>query len=359
MDDLTFLRGWSPQVAGSDMHIFPVPDAYRVREHDAVGSRAAGPNAPRGAVIHYYLKTKPAERITLEILNAENQQVAIFRSKEKKKEGKDQPAAAGDDEDEDDGNDPDGAEDSKKPRPTREAGVQRFVWDLRYKGAEKIRKAKIDTGDPESGPLAAPGTYTARLTVHGKSVDTKFEVVLDPRLADPKSSAARAQVVALKIRPQLDLALQARDNLTEVTRLVHQLRAVRKQLEDRQALLKEHAGAEELVRDSKAFLVLLEEMEAKLHNPKAEVTYDILAQKGGAKLYSQLGMLYEELKNGDNAPTQGLKERAAELAEEVEHCRNEQAGLWKSNLARLNEQARKLDVPTIYLPPLAPPARKD
>jgi len=34
-------------------------------------------------------------------------------------------------------------------------------------------------------------------------------------------------------------------------------------------------------------------VEEKLHNPKAEVTYDILAQKGGAKLYSQLATLLD------------------------------------------------------------------
>jgi hypothetical protein len=255
-----------------------------------------------------------------------------------------------DDEDEDeDLDDPDGPGESKKAVLIAEPGVQRFVWDLRYRGPEKIRKAKIDAGELEVGPMAAPGTYKARLTVNGRSYTTNITVALDPRLTAGKNSPD-AQSIQRDIKSQLQLVLKSRDDITTLSRDVRAIRAIRKQLEDRNVLLKEHKGAEDLVKNSAALVEKLNQIEEKLHNPKAEATYDILAQKGGARLYSQLGMIYEELKNSDNAPTQGMKERSAELSQELQTGHKELAAVLAGDLAKLNELAQKLKLPTIYVP---------
>ena len=65
----------------------------------------------------------------------------------------------------------------------------------------------------------------------------------------------------------------------------------------------------------------MDDLENKLHNPKAQVTYDILAQRGGAKLYSQLGALYEWAKDTDDGPTQGMREVYAERHQDFGHRR--------------------------------------
>ena len=78
------------------------------------------------------------------------------------------------------------------------AGINRFRWDMRQKGAwspnERIRYKR--------GPLVAPGNYTARLTVNGKSVEQNFEIKMDPRVekngisqADIKNQIAMQQKV--------------------------------------------------------------------------------------------------------------------------------------------------------------------
>ena len=53
-----------------------------------------------------------------------------------------------------------------------------------------------------------------------------------------------------------------------------------------------------LVKQAKELMTKLDDLESKLHNPKAKVAYDILAFQGGAKLYSQLGYLFEIVKDG-------------------------------------------------------------
>ena len=78
--------------------------------------------------------------------------------------------------------------DDDKPKPELElkAGLNRFVWDLRYEGAPRVPDYYLyeyETGS--HGPLALPGQYTVRLTVDGKTLTQPLEVKLDPRLKCP------------------------------------------------------------------------------------------------------------------------------------------------------------------------------
>ncbi len=115
-------------------------------------------------------------------------------------------------------------------------------------------------------------------------------------------------------------------------------------------MLKDDPKAEALVKDSKALIAKLDALEEKLHNPKAEVTYDILAQKGGAQLYSQLAQLFDFIKDGDGAPTQGLRDEYAEQNKALRKYVDEFQNLMKGDLAKLNEAAKKLDAPTVIVP---------
>jgi hypothetical protein len=59
-------------------------------------------------------------------------------------------------------------------------GMHRFEWDLRQIGAwAKDKKKRF-----KNGPLVAPGTYTARLTVDKNSYEQSFDILIDPRVKD-------------------------------------------------------------------------------------------------------------------------------------------------------------------------------
>src|SRR5262249_37657517 len=92
----------------------------------------------------------------------------------------------------------------------------------------------------------------------------------------------------------------------------------------------------------------LDALEEKLHNPKAQVTYDILAQRGGAKLYSQLSILYEDAKQ-PGIVTQGLREVYAERAAELQRYDDELHSLLNGDLAKLNDLAKSMAVPNIIV----------
>jgi hypothetical protein len=112
-------------------------------------------------------------------------------------------------------------------------------------------------------------------------------------------------------------------------------------------MLKGDAKAEQLVKDSTALIARLDELEAKFHNPKAEVVYDILAMHGGAKLYSRMLSVFDTVKDTDGLPTQGAREVFADQKRELDQYETELRRLIETELASLNALARKLDLPHI------------
>jgi hypothetical protein len=168
-----------------------------------------------------------------------------------------------------------------------------------------------------------------------------------------------APVQTVELREQIELALKIRDDISSLARTVEQIRRVKGQLVARNELLKEDGRAKSLVQASRDVVGKLDALEEKLHNPKAKIAYDILAMKGGARLYSQLVWLFEMIKTSDGSPTQGIREVYVEQTELLRKYQEEWRSLIGKELTALNEQAKKLDVPGILLPASkekAPPA---
>jgi photosystem II stability/assembly factor-like uncharacterized protein len=327
LDDLTPIRLVSTQIAAEDVHLFPPEKATRYRYYSSFhAGKSVGENPPPGAIINYYLRAKPGTDISLEVLDAEGKPVAKLTSKAEKDAGKEDPDA------------PD--EPHKKTVLHKEAGVNRAVWDLRYDAPEAIPGAKVDTGEPSQGPLVNPGAYNVRLTIEGQTRTASLTVEPDPR----------AQYKQPDWDEQLKFALTVRDDIARLAATVKRLRLVRKQLQARDELLKDQPEAREVLKLGQELSGKLDSLEARLHNPKAEATYDILEQRGGAKLYSILSALLNWVEESDGPPTQGLREVAAESAKELRQLEAEFQGLLSTDVARINEAARKLDVPNIIVP---------
>jgi photosystem II stability/assembly factor-like uncharacterized protein len=305
--------------------------ATRWRFHSAIYStddKSPGDNPPRGAVIHYYLKEK-AKEITLDILDEKG---TVIRTLSSKKE----------EEEEDEDEDPDAREAEKASVMPLEAGVQRIVWDLRHKGAEIIQGAKVDAGKPKVGPMAIPGSYKLRLIVDGKELPVgRVEILPDPRVR-----LSPAEYVS-----QLQWHIAVRDDLTKLTATVERLRSLKKQILARNELLKDVAKAKNLIEEGNKLIVKLDALEEKLHNPKAEVTYDILSQKGGAKLYSQLAAVYDWCGDSDGPITQGMKEVYAEHHKDLERLLGEWRQLVANDITPLNRLALSLELPTVFVLP--------
>jgi photosystem II stability/assembly factor-like uncharacterized protein len=171
LDDVTPLRQWSAKVASTDAWLFEPQTAYRVRPGSDEGTpipfdEPQAENPPTGAVLDYYLKEKHTEAVQLEIFDAAGKSVRRFASTDEVPK-----------------TNPDELDipmywvHDAEPL-SAEAGMHRFVWDLRYTFAGPRRRSRRGGG----GPIAVPGRYTVKLTAAGKTMSRPLLVKMDPRV---------------------------------------------------------------------------------------------------------------------------------------------------------------------------------
>ncbi|MEO8503635.1 MAG: glycosyl hydrolase [Acidobacteriota bacterium] len=330
LDDRTPLLVLTAARQKTAVDLLPVQDAVRWSYGDGYGPAWTASNPPRGAVLHYWLKGAPKGEVTIDILDRQGRTVDTLSSKAKEPSRSSEYVELE-------------TEALKKAALSKDAGLNVATWDLHWAGAEMITGAIVDSGDPAHGPLAAPGAYFARLTVDSTALSVPFHV-----LADPRSTVPPADLDA-----QLALGLAIRDAITDTTRAVNRLQSLRRQLSERTALLKAEPAlatkAAALVKSSDDLIARLDAIEKRLHNPDAKIAYDVLAQLGGAQLYSRLSPLMGWATSGSGAPTQGVKEEFARQRKELDGVLADFAALI-GDLARQNADAVGLGVPAILIP---------
>ncbi|HVL15771.1 MAG TPA: sialidase family protein, partial [Gemmata sp.] len=387
LDDLTPVRETTDAVTAKPAHLFPVREATRWRVSwggptSAFLGHASGENPDTGAVVWFQLGEKFTGEAKIEITDAKGITIAKATGKH---EATPDRKAGGDEKDKED--DEVGPPKRKlEPKP----GLNRFVWDLTHEGATPIAGAAVDMGSAGQRVPVAPGTYTLKLTAGGQTLTQKVEVKPDPRAAtalrtqfeervlagvplgggysgpDPNGlvnmfaearkkaladATAKGETLLGGLKDQEALALRVRDDITKLSDTVARLRAVKKQIGLRKELLKDRDDAKELLKQSEALDKKLDGVEEKLHNPKAKISYDIFAAKGGAMLYSQFAWLLGNLTDADGAPTKAQLELADDLEKQLAALVAQFEGVAKDDLAKLNDAARKLGVPELYVPP--------
>jgi hypothetical protein len=329
LDDLQPVREMSDTIEATPVHLFPISDATRWRFGEGSWARryARFDNPPAGASIYYYLKEKAQGELKIEVLTGDGRLVRTLSSVPR------EPDYSSEDDD---------PEELKKAALSTDAGVQRAVWDLTWEGARKIKGGKIDTGDPSDGPRAIPGQYQIRLTVDGITRTAPLKVE-----ADPRGSAPTADLDA-----QLSFALRVRDDISKLTDLVNRLRSVREQLQALSKSLesrKHDAGIADLLKNSESVVKKAGTLEDKLHNPTAEIVYDILAMRGGTRLYSRLSPLQMWAIEGEGPPTSGMRQVLEEQEKELEALARETEAFIRSDVGPVNELARKLSLPFVIV----------
>jgi len=177
LDDISPLRQMASNLGPA--YLFAPGEAVRVRRN--VNQDTPLPpevphalNAPPGAMIYYYLGSKPATPVTIDITDADGNKVRHYSSDPIPQDKEDlQPI-------------PDFWKEVPKPMPI-EVGCNRINWDLRYENPPAFSHDYDISATPNltpmspQGPLALPGVYTVTLTVDGKKYVQKVTVKNDPR----------------------------------------------------------------------------------------------------------------------------------------------------------------------------------
>jgi photosystem II stability/assembly factor-like uncharacterized protein len=326
LDDLQPIREYSPKIGAAPLHLFAPADAIRWRYGSGSygGRMGSFPNPPGGASIYYSLAGDDNNAVKLEILDAKNKAIRTLSSKAREVMGSE--------------------DNEQKPEAelSAKSGVQRAVWDLRYDGARKIKGGKIDTGDPEQGPRVAPGTYTIRITAAGQTLTAPIRVLADPRGDAPADDLAA----------QAALAVRVRDDISKVTDLVERVRTVRDQLKARNLALESRKDEERLAplfKESEAAIARADVLDDKLENPTAEVVYDILAMRGGTRLYSRLAFLQMSVVEAEAAPTAGMMQVLIEEEKDLAALEAETEQFITVDVAKINQRAAALSLPFVVV----------
>jgi len=147
----------------------------------------------------------------------------------------------------------------------------------------------------------------------------------------------------------LEASLAALDEVRGVLNEIRQVRQIRTQAAELATRLGDDPARGGLAEVTQRVVRKCDSLEERLHNPKAEIVYDILAQRGGTQLLSNLVFVYVTTGWGDGAPTQGTREVFAGLQGEHAALSAELAELRRGDVAEIDRLATELGLPRILV----------
>lgn len=321
LDDLTPLQQIDQTVANSDIFLYQPRAAYRMGGFGGFAMPGVGENPPSGSVICYYLREKPQEQITMEIRDPQGNVIQTFKSGGMAEAEPASPYArfygGG----------------GTRTIPA-EAGMNRFVWDMRYPGAERVPGAILWMGNTR-GPLAVPGKYEVRLTVGTTTQIRNWDWKMDPRV---KTTQRDLQL-------QFDLLIQIRDKMTEVNRSIIQLRSLKKQIGEVIAKVKGHEREERITIEGQRLLKRLTEIEDVLIQSKSKsgqdpLNYPILLDNKISALASVVGM-------SDGRPTSQSYQVFRMLSSQADTQIGQLNLLLKRDIPEFNRIVRDANIPAV------------
>jgi hypothetical protein len=263
LDDITPLEQGTATTSDAAVHLFTPRSAYRWTQRGR-------------ALINFSLKTAPPGPVQVQVLDAGGTVVRDLR-------------------------------------PTARPGMNRVTWDLRH---DPPRLVAMRTTPPENphiweeprfrgqdtrpvthwglepaqvGPIAAPGKYTVKLTVDGRSSTQPLEVLKDPKIATSQAD------LDLSVKLQLRL----RDDISAAADMVNTIEVMRKQLEDVTKAYRNDAGKAALLKQVADMDKKLIDVETKLLEP-AQMTSDDKYFQQAYRVYMNLIWL-----NGEVGPGAG------------------------------------------------------
>src|SRR5262249_50469259 len=152
----------------------------------------AGENPPNGVVVRYWLRESPAEDVRLTFRDGDGREIRTFTSPRGSEATNAAPSAGAS------APAPPSTGANEEPRPTKAAGANSFLWNLRGPDATKLpdNTGRGGTADMLAGPRVPPGRYQVTLSVGDQTMTQPFEIVKDPRVGASDAELRQAYELA-------------------------------------------------------------------------------------------------------------------------------------------------------------------
>lgn len=369
LDDLSVLHQLTDaqRAGGGETTLLKPEDAYRMPGAGGFAlppTVTAGANPANGVVVYYYLKSRPATDVTLEFIDPAGRSVQKFTAKAPPRPSptptggtaglpgaSTAPGSAQVQQPPEQPQAPSGEESSEftgrrgggAPRVSTEAGLNRFVWDMRYVEATRFSGLILWAGGT-TGPRAVPGTYQVKLTADGQTYTQTVEIKKDPRL----------QTTQEEFDKQFALLTKIRDKLTETHNAVSQIRDVRRQVDDLLKRVGDQPNAKPLVAAGGQLNRKLQSVEEALYQTKNQSSQDPL--NFPIRLNNKLAALGSIVGGADAQPTEQSYTLYEELAAQIDAQLRQLNQLMTDDLKSFNALARSSDIPFVIVKPAAPAA---
>jgi hypothetical protein len=277
LDDISVLRELTDAAARDDVHLFTPAPATR--------------SVSSGVVLDYFLR-HGVDQLTLEFLDANG--AVVRRLTQPVPLDREPP--------------PEGVTESSRapvPRVPAQAGMNRFVWDMRAAPLRDFPGLIMYQTDTR-GPIVPPGRYTVRLTAGGRTVAAPIVIDKDARLTSVSTD---------DLAEQYRFARQIGDAFSETSDMVARVRRLKLQVADRVRGLGDSSS---VGRAAERLTGALTAVEGELYQYQNRSTKDPL--NFPPKLNNKIAVLLSAIDAGDGRPTdqsyEVFKVLAAKLADE-------------------------------------------
>ncbi len=350
LDDITPLRQFDAKWRQSDAYLLRPRNVVRARwdmsqDTPLPPETPAGDNPPDGAIIDYFLNSVPAGDIKLSIYDAQNHLVREFTNV---------PPAF----DQAPANAPEYWF-APPPALSKQAGLNRFAWDLRYPPMKAMRYGYYgnlldyieytlsDHAIPgkfprelQPGPFVVPGDYSLVLTANGQTYRQPLTVTIDPRV-----QASQADLVE-----QLNVETSISDQMATTYSAYDQVRALRDAITERQKSLGADATKKDPAKKDVAdALKALDDQAADIGDGKPD-------ELGIGPLNRELARLAFMIESGDARPAALLQASVEQYCQELTKRLSQWRDLTQQKIAPVNTllQKQNLALPVASDIPSAP-----
>jgi hypothetical protein len=321
LDDITPLRGLTPEITAKSAHFFEPRAAYRLMGAEAPFAdlddpSSQGTNPTYGASLHFWLRDTPKDSVTFAVADAAGKVVRTFKSVGK-------------------------------------AGMNRVWWDLRTDLTRQVllradNPYSPDTKYPAAGKespslgrfsaLVPPGTYTVTLDVAGQKLMQRVDVRRDPQSGAPDAD----------IRAQTTMVAQVMADLNATADMVNALEVARAQL----ATISATFGSDSSLADvrmatdtMRAHVQAVEELLTQLRTTGRG--QDLIRQP--FRLGEQLVYFAGSLTSSDYAPTDAHTQVQGVLRAQLTTARARFDAVMNGELSAYKQMLRSRNVPSTII----------
>jgi photosystem II stability/assembly factor-like uncharacterized protein len=335
LDDVNPLRQYGAAATST-------ANAYLFKPGDAIRGGGA-------ARVSYWLK-KPAQDLTIQIIDAKGQVVRTIKGRSSEASRSGGPGDAGGRGDAGQGdaggrglNRPD-QEPVDRPTPTggaddeegggrgrgpqtasMAAGLQRFAWDLQSEPVLQF-PGMVLWGATQAGPMVPPGSYQVKLTVDSTSVTEPLTVTRN-KWVDASEADLQAQYA---------LASDIRDKVNEANQAIVNIRRMKKTIQDDQQ--KSNNADVKALGDE--FIKQLTAVEETIYQVRNQSNQDPL--NFPIKTNNRLASLLRVVETGNGQPTSNVRPIFDELKTELKAETDKLQQVVGTYQPRFNELARRL-----------------